>query len=302
MRIGAFEIAEPVPELVNPHALTMVRPWVDVGSVVSIALARFERHLGVKEFGRLARPGNYFDFTRYRPTSRFTKGVRELTIPNSVINYSQSENGPDMIFFHLLEPHAYSEDYTDSVVEIFKQFGVKRYGRLGAMYDFVPHTRPVIVTGDLGGVPAKPGAGGLRQRTSKYQGPTSIMNLVSDGIAKLDDQIESMNFMVHVPQYLQLDEDYTGAARLLEVLGSIYDIPEDLPPFRRGRRQYRELDKAMATNPELKELVARMEERYDTEEVEPTEAPEDPALSSEVESFLAEMNQLFTDPDKEQSA
>ncbi len=302
MRIGAFEITEPVPELVSPHAFTMVRPWVDVGSVVSIALARFERHLGVKEFGRLARPGNYFDFTRYRPTSRFSKGAREVTIPNSVINYSQSKNGPDMIFFHLLEPHAFSEDYTDSVVEIFKHFGVKRYGRLGAMYDFVPHTRPVIVTGDVGGVAAKAGAGGLRQRSSKYQGPTSIMNLVSDGIAKIDPEIESMNFMVHVPQYLQLDEDYTGAARLLEVLGAIYDMPEDLPPFRRGKRQYKELDKALLNNPELKELVTRMEERYDSEEVESTDAVEDAAFSSEVGSFLAEMNQLFTDPDQERPA
>ena len=37
-------------------------------------------------------------------------------------------------------------------------------------------------------------------------------------------------FTVHLPQYVQLEEDYAGAARLLEVLSSIYDLPPDLPP------------------------------------------------------------------------
>lgn len=33
MRIGAFELVEPLPELRDPHAFAMIRPWVDVGSV-----------------------------------------------------------------------------------------------------------------------------------------------------------------------------------------------------------------------------------------------------------------------------
>jgi len=33
MRIGAFDLPEPVPTLRDAHALVMIRPWVDVGSV-----------------------------------------------------------------------------------------------------------------------------------------------------------------------------------------------------------------------------------------------------------------------------
>ena len=66
MRIGAFEIDEPLPELREPHALVTLRPWVDVGRVGRQTLIRLERHLDAQEIGKLARPGNFYDFTRYR--------------------------------------------------------------------------------------------------------------------------------------------------------------------------------------------------------------------------------------------
>ena len=290
---------EPLPQLREPHVFTMVRPWVDVGSAVSITLTELERHFDAKELGRLARPGTFFDFTRYRPTMRLVEGRREVTIPNSVVNYAQTPDGNDLVFFHLLEPHAFGEDYADSVLKVFKHLDIKRYCRLGAMYDAVPHTRPLLVTGDTGGVPTKGDAGNLRTRASTYQGPTSIMNLVAEGVGKLDLDVTAMTFMVHLPQYLQMEEDYAGAARLLEVLSSIYDLPPDLPPTDRGRRQYNELDKAMGRNPELKSLIQRMETQYDAQEAaRESDAPSAPALAPEVERFLEEMDRRFAEPNQ----
>ena len=299
MRVGAFELHEPVPDLREPHAFTMVRPWVDVGNVVSIVLSILERHFGAKELGRLERPGNFFDFTRYRPTMQLVEGRREVTIPNSIINYAQTANGPDLVFFHLLEPHAFGEDYTDSVLEVFKVLGIRRYGRLGAMYDVVPHTRPLLVTGDTGAVPTKGNAGNLRRRKSTYQGPTSIMNLVSERVPNLDLQIDAMNFMVHLPRYAQLEEDYAGAARLLDVLSSIYDLPADLLSSSKGQRQYDELNKTVERNIELKALVGRLESQYDADEVSDQKGTPAPTpLSPEVERFLQEMDQRFVDGDQ----
>src|SRR5919199_5435574 len=158
MKIGAFDIAEPVPELREPHALVMIRPWVDVGSVGSLTLRQLERHFGAQPLGKLARPGTFFDFTRYRPTVRFVDGQRVTTSPNTFINYAQPENGPDLLFLHLLEPHAMAEDYVDSLVALLEHFKVSVYCRIGAMYDSVPHTRPIIITGNPGTVEQRPGA------------------------------------------------------------------------------------------------------------------------------------------------
>ena len=303
MRIGAFELQEPLPELRDPHVFAMIRPWVDVGSVGTLTLTRLERYLGSRELGRLHRPGEFFDFTRYRPSMRLVDDKRQVRIPNSVIRYAVTENGPDYLFFHLREPHANSEVYTDSILEVVKQFEVKRYCRLGAMYDAVPHTRPLLVTGSLGAVSQIRPVPNLKLRGSTYQGPTTIMNLVSDGIDQLG--VESINFMVHLPQYVQLDEDFNGTARMLETLSSVYpDIPADLAPTRRGQRQYRELSSAVERNSELQGLIQQMEAYYDSNEAETVEPAEsqpqsDPvSLSPEIEQFLSELGGELGDRDE----
>lgn len=278
----------------NPHVFAMVRPWVDVGSVGSLTLNRLEHFLGSKELGRLVQPGKYFDFTRYRPTMRLVQGQREVTVPNSIIHYATSEEGPDYLFLHLMEPHANSEEYTDSILDVIKHFGVKRYCRLGAMYDAVPHTRPLLVTGTLGDVPLIKEVPNFKVRRSTYQGPTTIMNLVSEGIEKMG--VEAINFMVHLPQYLQLEEDYTGTSRMIEVLSSVYaNIPTDLAPIRRGQRQYRELSSAVERNSELKQLIQQMEAYYDAQLDAEDNKPDEPAplvdLSPEIEQFLSELGQ-----------
>jgi len=294
MKLGAFELNEPVPELRDPHVFAMVRPWVDVGSVGTLTLNRLERYLGSKELGKLERPGVFFDFTRYRPTMRLVQGVREVKIPNSTIRYAKTEDGPDYLFFHLLEPHSNGEDYNDSLLEVVKHFQVKRYCRIGAMYDAVPHTRPLLVTGTLGDVKQNRQVPNFRTRKSTYQGPTTIMNLLSEGIEK--SSIESINFMVHLPQYVQLEEDYAGTSRMIEVISSIYEgIPADLAPLRRGQRQYRELSASLERNSEMKDLIQQMEAYYDAQmdsEGDETEKSVPTAtLSPEIERFLSELGE-----------
>jgi hypothetical protein len=272
----------------------MIRPWVDVGSVGTLTLNRLERFMGSKELGKLHRPGTFFDFTRYRPNMRFVDGARQVKIPNSTIRYATTENGPDYIFLHLLEPHSNGEDYTDSILEVVRYFGVKRYCRLGAMYDAVPHTRPLLVTGSLGSVEQKRSVPNFKLSQSTYQGPTTIMNLLSEGIEK--DSIETINFMVHLPQYVQLEEDYAGTSRMIEVLSSVYDnIPPDLAPVRRGQRQYRELNASVDRNSELKTLIQQMEQYYDSQltaeaaSSSTEESSPGPTLSPEIEAFLSEL-------------
>lgn len=305
MRVGAFEIDEPIPQLRDPHAFAMIRPWVDVGSVGTLTLNRLERYMGSKDLGRLHRPGNFFDFTRYRPNMRLVEGIRQVKIPNSTIRYATTDNGPDYLFFHLLEPHSNGEDYTDSVLEVVRHFGVKRYCRVGAMYDAVPHTRPLLVTGSLGSVEQKRPVPNFKLQQSTYQGPTTIMNLLSEGIER--DQIETINFMVHLPQYVQLEEDYAGTSRMIEVLSSVYEnIPADLAPVRRGQRQYRELSATVERNSELKNLIQQMEQYYDSQLTAEAESGSSgqsspaPALSPEIEAFLSELgDRLEGDSDRD---
>jgi hypothetical protein len=172
------------------------------------------------------------------------------------------------------------------------------------MYDAVPHTRPLLVTGTLGNVTMNREVPNFKVRKSTYQGPTTIMNLLSEGIEK--SEIESINFMVHLPQYVQLEEDYAGTSRMIEVLSSVYDsIPQDLAPTGRGQRQYRDLSASLERNTELKALIQQMEAYYDAQldsEDAPTEQSVPTAtLSPEIERFLTELGERLDSEDDTQS-
>ena len=147
MKIGHFEFNEPVPDIKESHVLAVLRPWIDVGGVGTLSLSRLERHLRAKEIGRLESPGRFYDFTRYRPRSLMNEGKREFNVPNTIIRHAQMSEGPDLLLVHLLEPHLYGEEYVETMLEVFEYLGVKKYSLVGAMYDMVPHTRPLIVSG-----------------------------------------------------------------------------------------------------------------------------------------------------------
>ena len=285
MRIGAFEIREPLPRLKEPHVIAILRPWVNVGRVGTLTMSRLERHLSARQLGRLAMPGSFFDFTRYRPRSRLVDGRREMRIPNSVLSYVQREEAPDLLLFNLREPHAGGEDYIQSIVEVLQALDVRRYCLIGGMYDVVPHTRPLLISGAAGGPGGPELARSLHIEESGYQGPTSITAIITQEAVKLG--IDYLTMVVHLPQYVQLDEDYAGTARLMEVVCSMYGLPDSLADEDRGKRQYNELDLAMDRNPELKAILGQLEAQYDRRH-KPVEEPL-PPLAPEVERFLREL-------------
>ena len=289
MRVGAFELTEPVPKLRDTCVISMLRPWIDVGRVGTLVLSKLERHFGAKELGRLARPGTFFDFTRYRPRTRIVDGRRVFTTPNSIAHYAHDdENDRDYVFLHLREPHAMGEDYAEAIADLLRHLDTKEYCRIGGMYDSVPHTRPLLVTGTLNTEKAELAKGIVSPRRNTYQGPTSIINLVNESLEQ--SETETVGLMVHLPQYVQLDEDHLGASRLMEVLCGVYGFPRSLADSSRGQRQYTDIARAVENNPEVKSLIGQLETYYDRM-VAGTQSEGDTSFAPDVEKFLREMGE-----------
>lgn len=290
MKLGAFEIDEPLPKLREPHALAILQPWIDVGSVGTLTLAWLESHFGATELARLSRPGDFFDFTRYRPTIYHKEGRRQITIPNAYVTYSQQKTGNDFLFLHLMEPHSHGETFVEAVLGLLEKFGVKKYYLIGSMYDLVPHTRPLIVTGGGVGQQAELERDKQGIESSDYQGPTTITFLVSQRAPEMG--IETTSLIVHLPQYTQMDEDYPGAVRLMKVLSSLYNIPVKAAYIERAEQQLAQISAALEKNPHLKAIVEQLETHYEARAKRKEEA-EKPQLSPEVEKFLTEMDRRF---------
>lgn len=292
MKLHAFELNEPVPELKEPHALVVFRPWIDVGNVGSLTLSRLESYFNTVELAKLAKPGNFFDLTRYRPTIYLKDTRREIEVPNTTVTCAKGDHGHDFLFLRLLEPHMLAEIYIDSVLEILKVFGVKRYCLLGAMYDIVPYTRPLLVTGIASNLGLQNELSATKVITSNYQGPTTILYLIGQQL--LQSGVETLSLIVHLPNYLMMKDDYRGEKRLMEILCSLYDftLPQaDIEKAKEQEEQVKRIAEQMVQDdPRLKFILNQLEDNYDSRV---KEGEEEVQLSPEVEKFLQEMNRRF---------
>ena len=291
MRVGAFEVLDDGPELKDTIAIANLRPWVDVGSVGSMVLNKLESHLNAVELGRLAKPGVFLDFTRERPKTKIVDGKRVLTKPNTIARHAKDEEtGRDYLFLHLREPHMFGEDYAEAVVKLLQHYNVAEYCRIGSMWDSVPHTRPLKITGTLNELYEGRTRGLVSVRRNTYQGPTSIVNLVGDAL--MESNVQSTSLMLHIPHYVQLEEDHLGTAKIMEVLSAMYDFPARLADTSRGEQQYRDISRAVENNAQVKLLITQLEAEYDRTRTEPDlESVKDPTLTPEMEKFLDEMGQ-----------
>lgn len=289
MKIGDFQIDADPSAFDSPHCIVTLRPWINVGNVGRIAVNRLGRMYGAKKVGQLARPGKFYDHTRYRPRIRLKRGERTFRIPNTDITAARVPGGRDLLIMKLLEPHAWAEDFNDSVLEVLQAFNVERYVLVGSMYDSVPHTRPLKVTGSARGW-EPPGRfnTGVRLGSSRYEGPTSMVSQLTE-LARTQLDLETLSMIVHLPLYLKLDNDYVGSARILSVLAELYGLPMDqMPEIRMGETQYSQVQISSSDNPRLAQLVTRLELEYDAEEAEPSE--EEVELLPEVEEFLQDLS------------
>ena len=290
MRIGAFELNQPLPELRAPHALATLRPWVDVGSVGRLTFRSLERHFQAKDLANLARPGVFFDFTRYRPTIQTVDGQRKVTVPTVNVRYARGDGEHDFVFLHLLEPHLNGEGFVSSVVNLLERLDVRRYCLVGSMYDLVPHTKPIMVTGAASGEDTLNRVRSLGVHSSSYEGPTSIAALVSQEVMKVG--VETMGLIAHLPQYAQMDVDHAGRLRILELLCDLYDLNVDLDRVKlRAKQQQEELSSAMDRNPEVRSLVEQLEQQYDerVNQLSQGRTEQVSELSPEVQDFLEQL-------------
>ncbi len=301
MRIGDFQIDTAKAKLDDPHCIVMLRPWVNVGNVGHIVLNRLSRIYGAKKIGELAKPGKFYDFTRYRPQIYLAGGERRFRVPNSELLAARVEDGPDLLFLKLLEPHSWAEDFNESVLAIMTTLNVKRYVLLGSMYDSVPHSRPLKITGSARGwKPMHEALGGVQLSTSRYQGPTSMVSQLTERV-RTDLELETLSMIVHLPLYLKLDDDYAGAARLLAAMADLYGAPKNqMPELAMGDTQYSQVKQAMASNSRLKELVAKFESEYDAADDAGGQS-RSVELNPEVEQFLSDLSRQLDDDERPRS-
>jgi hypothetical protein len=235
------------------------------------------------EVAKLSRPGNFLDFTRYRPSLYYEGDFRRISVPNTTLRYARREGANDLLFLRLLEPHAHAEAYVDSVLRLLKALKMKRYCLLGSMYDAVPHTRPLVVNGGAMGREAELDLKRSGAQPSYYQGPTSITTLITQMAPEFG--AETIWFIVSLPQYVNLEEDFIGKLRLMEILNVLHHFPIDKEDFEKAAEQRDLIKQRVEKTPELKAMISQLETLYEVR-IKREEGEKRPELSPEMEEIL----------------
>ena len=119
--------------------------------------------------------------------------------------------------------------------------------------------------------------------SSNYQGPTSITTLITQRAPEIG--IETIWFIVSLPQYVVSEEDYVGKVRLMEILNLLYNIPIDKKDFERAIEQRSSINQKAESTPELKNLLPQLETLYEIR-IKRKGGGRVPGLSPEVEEIL----------------
>lgn len=281
MNIEEFDLNIPISSYKNSHFISILRPWINVGNVGHNAISRLVKIFELEELGKLNKPSKYYDLTRYRPEILNDNGERRIRIPNSVIFGKRVPSEQNIFLIYMLEPHAFAEDFNEAIIDLINKLDGKRYISIGGMFDSVPHTKPLPVTGSYKGwIPPSPLDETLKSNSS-YVGPTSMTSQLSQILNK-KLSIETLSLMVHIPLYIKLEDDYLATYRLLETLSKIYNFDKNLPELEKGEKQYKDIHKNLINNSQVSEMIKQFEEenKYSEDKLD---------LSPEIENFLKDL-------------
>ena len=199
------------------------------------------------------------------------------------------ENGPDLVTMHLLEPQRLRRGFPPiRSSKWWERLGARRYSLVGAMYDMVPHTRPLLVSGDTLDAANEAEYRSAQARPSDLRRPHQ--RHPSHLSARPRRRPGPPAFLVvHLPQYFQVEEDFTGAARLTGILCRLYGLPSRLEGPGNGASSNTPRCKTSSTAPpKSPRCLSRLEERYDRENRQAASgaAPPYPPCPPQIEEFL----------------
>ena len=155
---------------------------------------------------------------------------------------------------------------------------------LGALLADVPHTRPVQITGIAADAELSERLGFTATR---YEGPTGIVGVVQDAATKAGMLAASL--WAPVPHYVATVPSPKATLALLGRLQDLLEVPIDMTDLEEAAVDYeRRLDEAVASEPEVRMLVERLERQMDDEEISFRNLPSGDSIAREFERFLKE--------------
>jgi proteasome assembly chaperone (PAC2) family protein len=274
------------PTLRRPVMVCAFKGWNDAGEAASAAVTFIHESFEAENVATID-PEEFFDFTAVRPTVRLTEGrTREIDWPSATVSAAEVPGAEgDLVMFQATEPSLRWRRYTDNLVAAARELDVRMVITLGALLADVPHSRPVAITGlasDQALVEK------LRFQRTTYEGPTGIVGVLHHACAKAG--LECASLWASVPHYVAAAPNPKVALALVRAFEGIAGVAVDAGELESAAEDYdRQVSAAVASDPEVKAFVERLESAIDEVEAdEPTEEsiPSADTIARDFQRFL----------------
>jgi len=272
------------PDLRSPVLVCAFRGWNDAAAAASTALGAVGDALDAEPLARID-PEDYFDFQANRPTISLDEGqTRHIEWPeNNFFAAPAPTADRDLVLLDGTEPNLRWRTFAETVATTADTLGVELVVTLGALIAEVSHTLPVPITGLAS---SRELVDELELERSSYEGPTGITGVVHDLCRQAG--IESASLWAAVPHYVAAVPNPKAALALLRRLEGLTGIALEASELERETADYEEqIGRAVAANPEIEELVSRIEaEQADLLGGEGEQLPSADTLAREFQRFL----------------
>ena len=276
------------PKLRHPALVCSFKGWNDAAESATAALSFVSSKWGAERLGAID-PEEYYDFQVTRPTVRMSEGqTREIELPELVIESASPKGaGRDVVFLSGAEPNLRWKGFSATVIAAARELGVELVISLGALLADIPHTRPVQVTG----IAADPGlVERLGFSQARYDGPTGIVGVLHDACARAG--LLSASLWAPVPHYVATVPSPKATLALLRRLEDLLEVPIETEELDEAAVEYeRRLDEAVASEPEVRALVERLEQQVDDQDISFRNLPSGDSIAQEFERFLKEQGE-----------
>lgn len=243
------------PQLKAPYAVVGFQGWSNAGNVSTDTL----EHLITETEPRVFATISHEPFANYsldRPIAEIENGlIHEIEQPYSEFLYWTNPEGPhDVVFLLGKEPHYRWLGYTQIMLDVMTQLGVKRLYTIGGVQDTISHNAPVVISVVASSplVAAETIRPEFGLRAADYCGPISIHSMLVKACS--DSEIEGISLWGHVPAYLQKNPRIV--ARLVGLLNDSASMRCSVDSLKQKAAELdRRLHEALLRDPSLRRFV-----------------------------------------------
>jgi proteasome assembly chaperone (PAC2) family protein len=210
-----------------------------------------------------------------------------LTWPRLDLHHGRDADGRDLLLLLGSEPDVRWRAFSEQVVALAADLGVRRVIGLGAFPAPVPHTRQLR----LASTATSPELAARVPVRATLDVPAGVAAAIERASAEAG--LEAIGLWAQVPHYLVNMTYPAASAALVDGLAELADRRLDSTPLHESAAAFRaRVDELVAANPEHVEMVRALEVSHDAERSAdaPTAGPlpSGDELAAEIERFLRE--------------